>query len=192
MMSCAPDCGNISWQLMDAKRLDRLAELFEAGLARTGMVEFYGTLGLSWDTHAAHHLQGTHFNTLLEGIDLVLADLDSRPGSEVGSTLLDETTVVVLSEMGRYPTLNSRGGKEHWTYTSAMLLGSGIRGGTTVGGYDRESFLGLRVDTETGEAREDGEALLPGHLGATLLELAGMDSSEWTEHEAPISAVLDT
>lgn len=168
-----------------------LAELFERGLARTGMVEFYGTMGLSWDTHAVHELQGQHFNTLLGGLSTILADLDSRTGS-AGGSLLDETTVVVLSEMGRYPKINQRGGKEHWTYTSAMLLGAGVRGGTQVGGYDSDSFTGQRLDLETGEPREDGAALVPSHLGATLLSMAGVEPSGWVgEDYGPITAVME-
>lgn len=128
--------------------------------------------------------------TLMSGLSTILADLQARPGP-AGGTLLDETTVVVLSEMGRYPKLDSRGGKEHWTYTSAMLIGAGVRGGTVVGGYDPDSFQGRPVDLETGEERDDGASLLPGHLGATLLALGGVDPEAWVGDKAPIAAVME-
>lgn len=166
-----------------------VAELFERGLARTGMVEFYGTMGLSWDTHSVHALQGQHFNTLMGGLSQIMGDLAARSGTSGGS-LLDQTTVVVMSEMGRYPKFNSRQGKDHWTYTSAMLLGAGVNAGAVVGGYDAEDFTGKRVDVDTGQLREDGTALVPSHLGATLVAMAGHDPTSLVGDYAPITAVM--
>jgi uncharacterized protein (DUF1501 family) len=51
--------------------------------------------------------------------------------------LLDETLVVVMSEMGRTPKINANGGRDHWTYCySVMLAGAGIKGGTVYGASD--------------------------------------------------------
>jgi uncharacterized protein (DUF1501 family) len=51
--------------------------------------------------------------------------------------LLDETLVVVMSEMGRTPRINANGGRDHWTYCYSILLaGAGIRGGTIWGASD--------------------------------------------------------
>ncbi len=165
------------------------AELMERGLCRTAMVEFYGWQGLSWDTHADLPLQGQHFNTLLQGLSDIMADLDARAGSG-GGALSDDVTVVVLSEMGRYPIINSRGGKDHWTYTSAMFLGAGVRGGTVVGGYDADSFTGQRVDLSTGSLDDAGAALVPSHLGATIYTLAGEDATALLPDHPPIDPVI--
>jgi uncharacterized protein (DUF1501 family) len=60
----------------------------------------------------------------------LLGDLDSRG-------LLDETLVVVTSEMGRTPKVNANGGRDHWTHCyGTMLAGGGIKGGTVVGASD--------------------------------------------------------
>jgi len=96
----------------------------------------------------------------------------------------------VLSEMGRHPQINDSGGRDHWTYTSAMLLGAGVRGGQVIGELD-EDFQGRPVDLVTGEARDDGTGLVPGHLGATLLALGGVDPGDvLTGGEGVIEAAL--
>ena len=62
--------------------------------------------------------------------DLLLDDLDDRG-------LLDETLVVVLSEMGRTPKINSRAGRDHWVGTyPALFAGAGIIPGAVHGRSD--------------------------------------------------------
>jgi uncharacterized protein (DUF1501 family) len=51
--------------------------------------------------------------------------------------LLDQTTLAVFSEFGRFPRLNGERGKDHFPENSWLLAGRGVRGGTTVGGTDR-------------------------------------------------------
>jgi len=63
----------------------------------------------------------------------LMEDLDSRG-------LLDETLVAVLSDMGRTPKINARGGRDHWTFCySVLLAGAGIRGGTVYGASDSQA-----------------------------------------------------
>jgi uncharacterized protein (DUF1501 family) len=57
---------------------------------------------------------------------LVHHDLRHYPG-HAGGLLSDEVVVVLISEMGRFPQRNTGGGNDHWTYTSAMLVGPGVR-----------------------------------------------------------------
>lgn len=151
------------------------------------MVEHFGFRGLTWDTHGAQSNQSGNFQELFTELALILTELKARPGS-TGGSLADEVTVVVMSEMGRYPLLNSRAGKEHWTYTSTLLLGAGVRGGQSIGGYDLETYRGRPVDLRDGG---DGDtALNPNHLGATLLALGGHDSAELLPDAEPIAAAL--
>src|SRR5205807_677109 len=86
----------------------------------------------AWDTHTRN------FSILRENklpqFDLtytaLLEDLDQRG-------LLDETLVVVMSEMGRTPRINGNAGRDHWTYCySVFLAGGGIRGGSVHGASD--------------------------------------------------------
>lgn len=85
----------------------------------------------SWDTHAANFswLRGA-----LPSLDLtysaLLDDLQSHG-------LLDETLVVVMSDMGRTPQVNANAGRDHWSFAySVLFAGAGIRGGTIHGASD--------------------------------------------------------
>jgi len=161
-----------------------------SGLCRTAMVGFGEGGNGDWDTHTRNQAQDSLFEELFATLDALLEELRASPG-ELGPSLLDETTVVVLSEMGRTPELNSSGGKDHWPWTSAMLVGSGVAGGRTVGAWT-DGLGGELVDLRDGTARADGVTLLPGHLGATLLALADIDPGPWVAPEAGavIEAVL--
>jgi hypothetical protein len=95
----------------------------------------FGLAGSGWDTHWDHYNRMK--NELCPGLDMALygliTDLDARG-------LLDETLVMVLSEHGRTPRLNTaRGaGRDHWSeaYT-CMFAGGGIARGKVVGRTDR-------------------------------------------------------
>ena len=66
--------------------------------------------------------------------------------------LLDETLVVVMSEMGRTPKVNANGGRDHWTYCySVMLAGAGIRGGTVYGASDSQAAYVKDHPVSTGD-----------------------------------------
>ncbi len=163
-------------------------DMFELGLARCGIIEDNGSCSAGWDTHEGNVMQDWHFEELFESLSEIMADLDSRPG-EYSDRLADEVTVVVFSEMGRHPLLNARGGKEHWTYTSAMLIGAGVSGGQSLGGLD-DNGLGLALDLESGAATSSGVALTGSHLGATLLAMGGLDPAEFLYDAAPITAAM--
>ncbi len=142
---------------------------FATGLSRCAMIQYNGWCDQGWDTHQRPELQSWNFEELFDHLSQMMETLASHPGQGSG-VLADEVVVCVLSEMGRHPRANPWGGKDHWTYTSAMLLGAGIQGGQVIGAFDDDA-RGRRVDLETGELRDDGTSLLPTHLGATLMRL---------------------
>ncbi|MBI1916947.1 MAG: DUF1501 domain-containing protein, partial [Planctomycetes bacterium] len=85
-----------------------------------------------WDTHHRNFPIYRDYN--LPYFDLtcsaLLEDLDSRG-------LLDETLVIVLSEMGRTPKINPNGGRDHWTYCyTVFMAGGGLKGGAVYGASD--------------------------------------------------------
>lgn len=164
-------------------------DCFALGISRTAITRHDGWCAVGWDTHVSNSYQSLHYDELYTFLSAIMADLDSRTGAS-GAPLRDEVTIVVLSEMGRHPTLNSGGGKDHWTFTSCLLLGAGIRGGQTIGALD-ESALGRPIDLTTGALDDGGEALLPTHLGATLLTLADLDPAAYLDTGSPILAALD-
>lgn len=96
--------------------------------------------GGGWDTH------GNNFGCLKEdllpqfdrGFSALIEDLASRG-------LLEQTLVLVTSEMGRKPKIGdprsggvTGAGRDHWTHClTDVMAGGGIRGGQTYGASDR-------------------------------------------------------
>ena len=76
-------------------------------------------------------------------------------------------------------------GRDHWTFTSAMVVGAGVKGGQVVGGFD-DSGYGSAADFATGEALTEGSGISAANFGATLLALGDVDPGE----TAPLTAVL--
>lgn len=89
----------------------------------------------AWDTHQRNFaiLKENKLPGLDQTLSALLEDLE-RTG------LLDETLIVVMSEMGRTPRVNARAGRDHWTFCySALFAGGGIRGGTVYGVSDAQA-----------------------------------------------------
>jgi uncharacterized protein (DUF1501 family) len=163
-------------------------EALERDLARCVMLEYTGVCGQTWDSHDSNDdQQNAHFEDLFTTLASAIEDLDTRTASD-GSPLAEHVTFVVISEMGRHPQYNSQNGRDHWTYTSAMLIGAGVQGGRTIGSVD-DLCAGEPVGLDDGEVNAAGVALLPEHLGATIYALAGLDPEELAG-VPPLSAAL--
>jgi hypothetical protein len=163
-------------------------DLFSQGLSRCAMLQYKGWCAEGWDTHQGLERQSRNFDDLFAYINEALTDLSTRT-SHTGNPLADEVTIVVFSEMGREPMLNAWGGRDHWTFTSTLLIGSGIRGGQVVGGLD-EYGQGRTVDLESGASAQGGTSLLPEHLGATLLTLGDVDPAAYLDEPHTLNAVI--
>lgn len=145
--------------------------------------------GAGWDTHSNNDpTQSSNFEGLFSGLNSLMERLQAATGPS-GGALADETVVVVMSEMGRTPQKNAGNGKDHWPYTGVLITGPGVTGGRVVGGYDRY-FYGLRVDPDTGEAWDGGVDIASNALGATLLQLAGVDPELWLPGVSPLPGLL--
>ncbi|MCP4808046.1 MAG: DUF1501 domain-containing protein [Proteobacteria bacterium] len=166
-------------------QLNTALDALELGLSRCAQVEYQGTFEQTWDTHSDNSRQSDHFEELFEVLSDLMDDLALRPSPGGSGTLADETTVVVWSEMARTPALNTSNGKDHWTFTSCMLVGDGITGGRVVGGFD-DTQLGQPIDLSTGELSDAGTTLGAANIGATLLALADVDPGE----DEPIVGIL--
>lgn len=143
----------------------------------------------SWDTHAQNDdQQSPLWEQTFYGLAQLAAALDAAPG-ETAATLAEETTVVVLSEMGRTPALNAFNGKDHWPYTSVLMFGAGLVGDQTIGGWD-DSWYGQTVDPTTGELDENGQIISAESIGATLLALADVDPADYITGVDPLMGVV--
>ena len=86
----------------------------------------------------------------------LIEDLDQRG-------MLDETLVVAIGEMGRTPTFNAAGGRDHWgNVWPFVLAGAGVRTAQVVGASDRR-----------GAEVHDGK-VTPSDLTATMAHLLGI------------------
>ena len=131
--------------------------LVEAGV-RYVTVHFDAVDGYSWDSHT-HSDDVRKF--LLPALDNALASLLDDMSER---SLLDETLVVCLGEMGRTPQANDRWGRNHWsTLFPAVLAGGGIRGGMTYGASDKDAAYPIDRPTS------------PEDLAATIYHALGID-----------------
>jgi hypothetical protein len=131
--------------------------LLEAG-ARFVTVQWECPDGYSWDSHI--HSNDIR-DKLLPGLDqtytAVMDDLSDRG-------MLDETLVVLTSEMGRTPQGTATWGRQHWCHCFSMLLaGGGIQGGQVYGKSDKEA--GYPAD----------KPVRPADLSATIFAALGID-----------------
>lgn len=142
--------------------------------------------GGSWDSHDGNTSQGSNHGNLFgdtenEGLRGLMKRLDLTTfvdGALAGQKLIDHTVVVVFSEMGRTPLLNNGGGKDHWGFTSAMVIGSMVAPGA-YGGTDPNNMSGLNVNFESGKV--DGgtlQALGTAEFISGILDLAQVPSDQ--------------
>ncbi len=77
--------------------------------------------------------------------------------------MLSETLVVAIGEMGRTPTFNTSGGRDHWgNVWSFVMAGAGIRTAQVIGASDRKG------------AEVHETPIQPADLTATMAHLLGI------------------
>lgn len=180
--------GDVRWAADGSveTQADLAIDLFRLGLTRCVTLSYEA---LTWDSHDNNDLyQSANFETLFAGLGYLMEQLALTPG-EHAPTLADETVVVVCSEMGRTPQLNGGDGKDHWSHTSLMITGPGITGDRVVGGFS-EYYYGKKLDLATAETSEDGVSIYPEVVGATILELLGVDPGAALPGVSPLLGVL--
>lgn len=152
--------------------------------ARFVSVNMFQTVfgGLSWDMHASSRRlwvsMRTYRDLLGPTFDLcfsrLLDDLRDRG-------LLEDTLVVAAGEMGRMPTLNPFGGRDHWTRCwPALVAGGGVQGGRVVGATD--DVAGEPVD----------RPVRPEELVATICHSLGIDPATPIDQPGGQAAPLTT
>lgn len=127
-----------------------------------------------WDMH---NDITSNFNrqmpALDQGLAALLNDLDSRG-------LLDSTLVMVSSEFGRTPKINSTAGRDHWPKVfSVMLAGGGVKRGFVYGASDPTA------------AEPDLDPVSPENLATTMYHLLGIvaDKELMAPGDRPIEIV---
>lgn len=147
----------------------KASEMMRLGLSRCAMVGIPG----GWDSHGDNSVQGLQFEDFFDALDQLMEHLATTPGLS-SPWLADEVVVVALSEFGRTPLLNGNGGKDHWPYNSALVIGSGVQGNRMIGKTD-DALIAEPIDFKTGLRSDTGDMLGCEHVGAALLKLGGID-----------------
>ena len=85
-----------------------------------------------FDTHSSNYPRLRHLLPVLDhGLHALMTDLKQRG-------MLDDVSIVIWGEFGRTPTINAKGGRDHWPKVGmAMLAGGGMRVGQVIGATDR-------------------------------------------------------
>jgi hypothetical protein len=91
-------------------------------------VPFVEVLLKGWDTHENNFARVKDLSaTLDQAMSALLDDL-------AGRGLLESTLVLWMGDFGRTPTINDRGGRDHFPAASAAVLaGAGVKGGQVIG-----------------------------------------------------------
>lgn len=131
--------------LTGASDLERAISALEADLCRSLLFEATLPMRTMLDSHQDN--QGNQAGALEQSF----SELHTLLSALYAAGTLDRTLVLVLSEMGRTPVLNAAQGKDHWPYTSALLVGGGISGGRVIGASD-DSLVAVGLDRDSGAA----------------------------------------
>ncbi len=96
------------------------------------------TTSFVWDMHA-----DVNNATMTEGMDYVGAPFDHAVSTFIDDIesrgLSDKIMLVCCGEMGRTPTINKAGGRDHWGNLAPLLIyGGGSRGGQVIGQSSRD------------------------------------------------------
>ncbi|MEE3182028.1 MAG: DUF1501 domain-containing protein [Planctomycetota bacterium] len=105
----------------------------------------------------------------------LIQDLDDRG-------MLDSTMVICLGEFGRTPTINKRGGRDHWSNAMSVLFAGGkTPGGQVVGATDRKGYSASK------------RVLSPENFASTIYRKLGINPDKilYTPEGRPIHLVSD-
>lgn len=191
------EAGDRTRRILDQKNEIQLTSAFDPlSQSRTaiqalsqGLCRVASVTGLDgWDTHTDNSLQTPLFQSLFSTLDTIVDLLDTTPGPG-GRMLSDDTLIVVTSEMARTPAYNATNGRDHWPYTTMMVIGQGITGGRVVGAYD-DGFNGVGIRPEDGSLDPSALGIAPEDLGATLLQLGDIDPAEVLPFARPLTGLL--
>jgi len=157
------------YQLSDLRDMMQQSQLavaaFKAGMAVAVNLNLGG-----FDTHANHDVdQVRQLAKLLAGVDFLMAEAEK-------AGIADDLVIMMGSDFARGPGYNADnqyGGKDHWSITSAMLMGRGI-GKNRVIGATTDDQLALAVDPSSLTLKDGGKVLKPETIHLALRKLASV------------------
>ena len=162
----------------------KASEMFRLGLSRCAMIAIPG----GYDTHGNNMVQGPQQAAFFTALNELMDHMASTPG-HTADLLLNEVTIVALSEFGRTPKINGGGGKDHWPYNSVFVAGAGVNGNNTYGKTD-DSLIAMPIDLKTGKESPGGAMLGAEHVGLGLLKIGGLDPTHFLPGVETLDAMV--
>ncbi len=161
------------YQLGDLQSMMQQCQLavaaFKAGMAVAVNLNLGG-----FDTHGNHDVdQVRQIAKLLKGVDFLMAEAEA-------AGIAGDLVVMMGSDFARGPGYNGDNeyaGKDHWSITSAMLMGRGIGAGRVVGATTDDQRA-LAVDPGSLALKDGGTVLTPETIHRSLRTLAGVADGE--------------
>lgn len=149
-----------------------LGNAFRQGL--TTSITMSGVGG--FDTHSDNTQQNARWDQMFSFLNAFAGGLASQPGL-IAPSLLDETTIIYVSDFGRTPQLNGDNGKDHHPWTSAVMIGKRVRSGTF--GVTDGTQQGIPVNFDTGLPDSGGTPIDVTNVVAGILTLVGANPNEY-------------
>ncbi len=157
------------YQLSDLRSMMQQAQLavaaFKAGMAVAVNLNLGG-----FDTHANHDVdQVRQLAKLLAGVDFLMTEAEQ-------AGIAGDLVIMMGSDFARGPGYNADnqyGGKDHWSITSAMLMGRGIAGGRVIGATTDDQ-LARPIDPGSLGLADGGKVLKPETIHLALRKLAAV------------------
>lgn len=167
-----------------ARNLQQALWLFEHDITRA---VYMRTIRVVFDTHSNNtELQTIHGREMFEMLGRLLDELEHKQLG--GLPAAQQLVLVASSELGRYPRLNSNAGKDHLPEAPVIMYGAGLSPGQFVDtGRQTEA---LPVDLKTGRYMKGGHTVTLDDIGATVLELAGINYSRYAHTGTPLPFCL--
>jgi uncharacterized protein (DUF1501 family) len=154
---------------LDPDPLKQQAQLIVAGF-QSGLAVSANMARGGFDTHGEHdanHIPA--MENLIESVGF-LWDTATAAG------LADRLTVVVGSDFGRTPQYNAGKGKDHWSVTSVLAMGAGVKGNRVVGATTPD-FKALALNPQTLALDAGGIRVTHGSVHRSLRQLAGLEGT---------------
>ena len=177
--------GGVGSSIEFTQQIDVAMDMLQQGVVWSVALD----TGLSWDSHTTAFAEQTANNiAFFDGLSHLVEQLKARNGLR-GGRLIDETAVVVVSEMGRTPMLNEDAGKDHWQVTCALTIGSDVNSNTYGKSTDTGEPNGVlkseAIDFETGQPNGAGRHLESADFVAGVLDWAGCDAASHLPNAIP-------
>lgn len=173
--------GDVSADTQFVKNGKLAVELFAQG--STQAVTVQSGPDNEWDTTTDNFARQTDsYQALFSGLSSILAYATTR--GVAGKMIL-----IVTSERGRAPRLNSSGGKGAWPFTSALLWGVGIKGGTVAGLTDA-TLRGMPIDPIFGGQTTTNGPLEMANIMAGIYLKTNVPTNILLPDHKPLSPIL--